>query len=116
MLLPAFSASLRSYKTNRKQSGLNHGREGFGKDSMNMHRAKWCSMMGSVLALLLVAGQLVWAGPPKPEDLKKVEAALPATAQVQPLKPRKLLVFTRTTGFRHSSIELGAEAIRLMCE
>ena len=45
------------------------------------------------------------------EQLTKVKAALPEKAQVQPAQARRLLIFTRTAGFRHSSIELGAQTV-----
>lgn len=52
----------------------------------------------------------------KPDQLKKVEAALPTEAPAKPQKPRKVLIFTLATGFVHSSIPLGAEAFKLMGE
>jgi len=54
--------------------------------------------------------------PPTPEQLEKVKEAMPRAAQAEPRQPRKVLVFSRTTGFRHSSIEIGAEAFRIMGE
>ena len=52
-----------------------------------------------------------------PDDqLEKVKAALPDKAYAKPLKPRTLLVFTLTKGFRHSSVEIAAEALTLMGE
>lgn len=52
----------------------------------------------------------------KPEDLAKVQASLPAKAPAVPAAPRKVLIYTRANGFVHSSIDLGAEALRLMGE
>ncbi|MDQ3812832.1 MAG: ThuA domain-containing protein, partial [Armatimonadota bacterium] len=46
------------------------------------------------------------------EQLTKVRAALPDKAQAQPVQPRKVLIFTRAAGFRHSSIELGGQAVQ----
>jgi len=40
--------------------------------------------------------------------------ALPARAPAEPKQPRKLLVFSKTGGFRHSSIEIGVKALTLM--
>jgi hypothetical protein len=54
-------------------------------------------------------GQPVAAG-----ELSKIEAALPKEAPAKPKKPRKLLVFSKTAGFRHSSIEVGVETITRM--
>lgn len=51
---------------------------------------------------------------PTPDDLKKIEAALPDKAPATPKKPRKLLVFTKATGFVHSSIPVGAKTFDLM--
>jgi hypothetical protein len=48
------------------------------------------------------------------DELKKVEAALPAKAPAKPAKPRKILVFDRTEGFHHDSIPVGDKAFELM--
>jgi len=42
---------------------------------------------------------------------EKITAALPAEAYAKPGKPRKLLVFSRTNGFRHTSIATGKIAL-----
>jgi type 1 glutamine amidotransferase len=49
-------------------------------------------------------------------DLKKVEAALPSKAPVQVKTPRKILVYSKTLGFRHGSIPIGVAAIKAMGE
>ena len=51
---------------------------------------------------------------PTPDDLKKIEAALPKEAPAEPKKPRKLLIFTKATGFVHPSITVGAKCFELM--
>jgi type 1 glutamine amidotransferase len=51
---------------------------------------------------------------PKPDEVAKVTAALPAKAPAKPAKARKLLVFKRCEGFRHSSIPVGCKALELM--
>ncbi|MCC6698127.1 MAG: ThuA domain-containing protein [Candidatus Hydrogenedentes bacterium] len=51
-----------------------------------------------------------------PEEIAKVELAMPGTARVTPAKPRKLLVFTLCKGFVHSSIPIGTKAIMRMGE
>jgi hypothetical protein len=48
------------------------------------------------------------------EQIKNIEAALPAAAIEKPAKPRKLLVFSKTNGFRHKSIPVGRKAIEMM--
>lgn len=48
--------------------------------------------------------------------VKQVSQALPQAALVKPEKARKLLVFSVTNGFRHSSIEIGRKALAMMGE
>ena len=50
------------------------------------------------------------------DQVEKVKAALPAKAPVQVKTPRKILVYTKTLGYRHGSIPIGTEAIKLMGE
>jgi type 1 glutamine amidotransferase len=45
---------------------------------------------------------------------EKIAAALPAEAYAKPAKPRKLLVFSKTNGFRHASIATGKIALTEM--
>ncbi len=77
------------------------------------------------LTLLLVFALIASVGakpgkpmkdPAKPEDIKKVRAALPDKAPAKPVKDRKILVFTRCEGYVHSSIPLGAKAFAMMGE
>jgi type 1 glutamine amidotransferase len=49
-----------------------------------------------------------------PDQLAKVEQALPTKAPAAPKQPRNILVYSRTAGFRHSSIPIGTRAIVLM--
>ncbi len=44
----------------------------------------------------------------------KISEALPSTAYAKPEKPRKLLVFTKTNGYRHDSIATGKIALTEM--
>ena len=46
-----------------------------------------------------------------PDTLEKIAAALPDKPFAKPQKPRKLLVFCKTNGFRHGSIATGKLAI-----
>ncbi len=46
--------------------------------------------------------------------VEKIAAALPEEAYAKPEKPRKLLVFSRTNGFRHASIVTGKVALTEM--
>lgn len=55
-----------------------------------------------------------FGAPPSEQDIQKVTAAAPAKALVQPRTKRKLLVFNRANGFRHSSIEIGSQAMQIL--
>jgi len=50
------------------------------------------------------------------EDLEKIRKAAPGKPIVAPKKPRKLLVFSRITGFPHKSVPWGAQALRVIGE
>ena len=49
--------------------------------------------------------------PPPDGAAEKIAAALPAEAYAKPAKPRKILVFAKTTGFYHDSIATGKLAL-----
>ena len=67
------------------------------------------SLMGAI-ALCVVAYNPATEQAPA-GAAKKIAAALPAEAYAKPEKPRKLLVFSRTGGFRHASIATGKIAL-----
>lgn len=46
----------------------------------------------------------------------RIEAALPSEAPAEPAEERRLLVFSKTAGFRHDSIETGKLALTLLGE
>jgi type 1 glutamine amidotransferase len=52
----------------------------------------------------------------KPEWVAKIKAALPEKAVAKPKQPRKVLIFTKTNGFRHGSIPVGVTAVTMMGE
>lgn len=82
-------------------------------------RTRTTVLSGALLAALLGIAPRPSCAAIKPEDLTKVQAAiaaLPANAPATPAKPRKILIYTRSTGFVHSSIDLGAETLRLLGE
>ena len=62
-------------------------------------------------AMLLAAPAPAANKPAKPEDLAKMEAALPDKAPATPKKARKVLVYGNANGFVHSSIALGGQTI-----
>ena len=65
-----------------------------------------------VLAITMAQGKK--GQPVKEDEISKMEDALPAEAPAKPQQARKVLVFSKTAGFRHSSIEVGVEAITRM--
>jgi len=54
--------------------------------------------------------------PAKPEDIAKMEAALPDKAPATPKKARKVLVYGNANGFVHSSIALGQQTVAKLGE
>lgn len=71
----------------------------------------------TVAALPPGAAQQAGGPPPiKPEIIEKIKAALPDKAPAKPKQPRKVLIFSKTNGFRHGSIPVGANALILLGE
>ena len=52
----------------------------------------------------------------KKEVVAKIEAALPKTSPAKPKTPRKVLLFSKTIGFRHGSIPVAVKALTLLGE
>jgi type 1 glutamine amidotransferase len=65
---------------------------------------------------VLAGSSMVLAAESRPnaKDLEKINAALPQTAPAKPKQPRKVLIFTKATGFVHSSIPVAAKTFELM--
>jgi type 1 glutamine amidotransferase len=63
-------------------------------------------------------GRIGFGGSPRPADpakyLDRITKALPGAGPAKPRQPRKLLIYTRTLGFRHPSIPVGVKAISMM--
>jgi uncharacterized protein len=76
-------------------------------------------MLGTSLALALLAAP-VWGQDKDPklnvgaDVVKKIEAALPEKAPAKPKQAHKVLIFSKTNGFRHGSIPVGVTALRMM--
>lgn len=49
-----------------------------------------------------------------PQELAKIKEALPEKAPAKPKKPRKVLLFSKTAGFRHSSISVGVKSLTML--
>ena len=74
-------------------------------------------LTAACLAGTMLAGPaMAMNKPAKPEDLAKMEAALPEKAPATPKKARKVLVYGNANGFVHSSIALGEQTIAKMGE
>mgnify|MGYP000946555834 CR=1 FL=1 len=76
---------------------------------------RWKKYIVTSLMLLLVWYVLPQAGwAVSPEEIQQIEQAAPDKARVQPAQPRKLLVFSLTLGFQHSSIPYVEKALEVM--
>ena len=69
--------------------------------------------LAGIVALLVVAQNPKGEQAP-PGAFEKISASLPAEPFAKPAKDRKLLVFSRTNGFRHASIATGKIALEEM--
>ncbi|MEE9169420.1 MAG: ThuA domain-containing protein, partial [bacterium] len=49
-----------------------------------------------------------------PEELQEIKNAVPDKATVTPKRPRKLLIFTLSQGYKHSSIPYATQALEIM--
>lgn len=83
---------------------------------------KLCPMKALLPAIILgaITLGLVAYNPAKEQPpagaVEKIAEAIPSEAYAKPGKPRKLLVFSRTNGFRHASIVTGKLALTEMGE
>lgn len=76
---------------------------------------------GSWNLLLLACGLVVFKpcltdAQPTPDELAKIKAAAPEQATVKPTRPRKLLVFSRSWGYKHTAIPYGKAAAQSLAE
>lgn len=76
-------------------------------------KALFPAMLVGALALAVVAYNPATEQPPA-GAAEKIAESIPAEAYAKPAKPRKLLVFSRTNGFRHDSIVTGKLAFAEM--
>ncbi len=74
-------------------------------------------LVGLCFTLLAgTAGEALAQKEVKPEVIEKIKAALPKTAPGKPTMGRKVLIFTRTKGFRHGSIPTAAKSLAMLGE
>jgi len=72
------------------------------------------SSMSVLLAVGVLAGAVGVAAGQSEDEIKKIEAAMPAKATAKPKKARKILVFNKCQGFRHDVIPVAAKAFAIM--
>ena len=72
-----------------------------------MTQRNLCAALACASVLLTLS---LSAGDSKLDTSMKIEKALPEAALAKPEKPRKVLVYTRASGFVHGSIPIGAQA------
>jgi type 1 glutamine amidotransferase len=77
-----------------------------------LSKTQWTLVL-STMVLGLGAGSLP-AASPSPAEIEKMTQAMPTKAPATPQKPRKVLVFTLTRGFPHSSVPVAAKALEIM--
>ena len=65
-------------------------------------------------ALFVVLGLLPGVALAQDKFLDKIEKALPDQAPAKPKQKRRILIYSKTAGFRHSSIPVGIKAITMM--
>jgi len=66
-----------------------------------------------MVMLVVLAAPASWAAVSS-EEVAKIEQAMPTAPVVQPQKPRKMLVFDRCDGFKHSSIPYWDKVLEVM--
>jgi type 1 glutamine amidotransferase len=86
---------------------------------MNRRFKKVKIILPTLLCTSLLGGVLQAASPAKlrevtPEEVEKIEKAMPKNATVKPAKPRKMLVFWRCEGFFHTSIPIVNKTLEIM--
>lgn len=67
-----------------------------------------------VAGLLLLGSEAAIRGQEKKDVVERIMAALPTEAPAKPKQPRKILIYSKTAGYRHDSIPIGVRAITLM--
>lgn len=82
---------------------------------MKLRIARFVGWIGSTMGVVAWPGATAALGQPADAEAN-IRAALPEKAYATPDKPRRLLVYTATTGFRHESIPTGVMAVKLMGE
>ncbi|MBN1508759.1 MAG: hypothetical protein JW955_18065, partial [Sedimentisphaerales bacterium] len=79
-------------------------------------RRQWVGFVGVAVVAALSLPARLWGQDPVPtkDEIATMQAAAPDKPRVVPLKPRKLLVFSRSWGYKHTARPFGAKAIEIM--
>lgn len=81
--------------------------------ALNLHLTIVLGMLS--LGSMLAAAEPAWPPPPCPDAMKQqIWDAAPDKATAEPQKPRKVLVFWRTPGFKHTVIPCTTAAIEVL--
>ena len=77
---------------------------------------KRLAMIGLVSGLGFMMLPVTLVAQPKvnPQIVAKIKEALPEKAPAQPRQPRKVLLFSKTNGFRHGSIPVGVASLTML--
>lgn len=79
---------------------------------MNCRQWILCAVFGAVFLVGFFSGPCF--AEVSMEEIAKIEAAVPSKATVVPKKPRKLLVFSLCTSYKHDSIPYGKKVLEIM--
>ena len=72
------------------------------------------TILTTVLAAAFALGSHLVAAEKEDKELKQINEAMPAKPAAKPKKARKVLVYSKPSGFRHGSIPTGIKALRAM--
>jgi len=72
------------------------------------------TLLSFVVLSTILASACAQPAQPPANQVDKVTAALPDRAPAKPKQARKLLIFSKTAGFRHDSIPIGVKALTMM--
>ncbi len=79
-------------------------------------RLKCSFVLGTALLLLVRLPLAAQDGQIPAEAQARIAAGLPTEPIVTPAHPRKVLIYSKTLGFRHDSIPVGAKALQMLGE
>jgi len=85
---------------------------------MKKSRVTYMVLLAALLVLAMVVSPVAAQRfkYPTPEEVQKMEAAMPDKAVVKPAQPRRMLVVDLCEGFKHSSVPFWDKALQIMGE